>query len=220
MAGHDFYASPFGAAYSAYMERPRLGRLIARAVWGGDTGSYYESMGAIAEVPEGGTIVDCPCGAGPALRALHPGSSTRYVAADLSPSMIRRARRRADRRGLTNVEFLEADATELPLPPTSVDLFVSFWGLHCFGDPRGALAEAARVLAPGGRLVGASFVAGRDSLRQRLLIRPGLGDFGRVGTQPQLEAWLDAAEFVPTRMQRSGPMLFFDAQPQAHERAR
>jgi hypothetical protein len=72
MVPDDFYASPFGVAYSAYMERPRLSRLISRTVWGGDSKPYYESMGAIAEVPDGGTIVDCPCGAGPALRAVRP----------------------------------------------------------------------------------------------------------------------------------------------------
>ena len=68
MAREDFYDSLFGRTYSAYMDRPQLGRAIARAVWGSDSGQYYRSMSAIAEVPVGGTIVDCPCGAGPALR--------------------------------------------------------------------------------------------------------------------------------------------------------
>lgn len=54
MAPDDFYASPFGVAYSACMERPRLSRLISRTVWGGDSRPYYESMGAVAEVPDGG----------------------------------------------------------------------------------------------------------------------------------------------------------------------
>ncbi len=207
----DFYASPFGAAYSAYMERPGLSRLISRTVWGGDSKPYYESMNAIAEVPDRGTIVDCPCGAGPALRAVRPDGSVHYVAADLSPSMIRRARKRAEARGLTGVEFLESDATELPLPSESVDLFLSFWGLHCFDDPPAALAESARVLKPGGRLVGCCFVRGRDSLRQRLLVRPGSGDFGQVGTQSEVEAWLATAGFAVSSTERSGPMLFFDA---------
>ena len=100
MSRDDFYASPFGAIYSTYMERPRLSRWVGRLVWGGDTRPYYDSMRAVAEAPEGSTIVDCPCGAGPALRALDPARSVRYVAADLSPSMIRRARRRARARGL------------------------------------------------------------------------------------------------------------------------
>lgn len=213
MSRSDFYASPFGAIYSAYMGRPRLARPIGRVMWGGNPGRYYESMVAIGEVPQGGTIVDCPCGAGAAFRGLSPDSPVRYLAADLSPAMLRRARRNARRRGIDNVEFVEADATTLPLPDGSADLFLSLWGLHCFADPAGALAEAARVLKPGGRLVGASFVAGNDSLRQRLLIRPDLGDFGRVGTQGEIEAWLGAAGFGLSQVECSGPMLFFEARP-------
>lgn len=207
----DHYASPFGAIFSAYMERPWLSRLIGRAVWGGDPGGYYESMAAIEEVQADGTIVDCPCGAGPALRALSPGTTAQYVAVDLSPSMLRRARRRAERRGLNGVEFVEADATRIPLPTTSAKLFLSFWGLHCFEDPAAALAEAARILEPGGRLVGAALVRGSKRLRQRLLVRPGCGDFGQPGTRSEVESWLASAGFEPSGLESSGPMLFFDA---------
>jgi SAM-dependent methyltransferase len=211
MAGRDFYASLFGVVYSTYMERPRLGRAISRAVWGGDSKAYYEGMGATAEVPAGGTVVDCPCGAGPALRAVRPEAGLRYVAADLSPSMLRRARKRAAARGLARVEVIAADAAALPLPADAADLFFSFWGLHCFEDPGAALVEAARVLKPGGRLVGSCFVRGDDSRRQRLLVRPGKGDFGQVGNEPEVRAWLAAAGFELSGASRSGPMLFFDA---------
>jgi SAM-dependent methyltransferase len=207
----DFYASPFGAAFSAYMERPRLSRPLGRAVWGGDNRLYYESMAAIGAVPPGGTVVDCPCGAGPALRAVPPDGSLRYVGVDRSPSMLRRARKRARSRGLCAAELVEADATAIPLPPACADLFLSYWGLHCFADPQAALREAARILKPGGRLVGATFVRGRDSLRQRLLIRPDFGDFSRVGTQPEVVSWIGEAGLVLNAASCSGPMLFFDA---------
>lgn len=109
MARDDFYASPFGAIYSAYMERPRLNSRISRLFWGGDTRPYYESIAAAAVVPAGGTIVDCPCGAGPALRGVPSNGSIRYVGVDLSPSMLLRARKRAAARGLTSVDFIQAD---------------------------------------------------------------------------------------------------------------
>ena len=211
MSRDDFYASPFGIAYSTYMERPRLSRLIGRVLWGGDSKPYYDSMSAIEEVTGGGTVVDCPCGAGPALCSLRPETGVRYVAADISPSMLRRARKRALVRSLTEVEFIEADATDIPLPSASTDLFLSFWGLHCFEKPAVALTEAARVLKPGGRLTGSCFVRGKDSLRQRFLVRPGSGDFGQVGTESEIAAWLAAAGFEAPSMARSGPMLFFDA---------
>lgn len=211
MSRSDFYASPFGAAYSAYMERPRLARLVARAVWGADVRPYYASMAAIGEVPAGGTIVDCPCGAGPALQALRSRRDIRYVGVDLSPSMLDRASRNAERRGLSKLELVRADALEIPLPDAGADLFLSYWGLHCFSDPAAALIEAARVLEPGGRLVGSAVVAGRESLRQRLLIRPGAGDFGNPGTAGEVTAWLSDAGFAAPTIRRSGPMLFFDA---------
>lgn len=206
----DFYASAFGVAYSTYMERPWLSSRISRLVWGGDTRPYYESMGAVAELPADSTVIDCPCGAGPALRAVRAGGP-RYVGVDLSPAMLRRARARAVERGLGSAELVEASATELPLPTGSADLFLSYWGLHCFEDPRAALAEAARVLKAGGRLIGACFVRGTDSLRQRLLVRPRRGDFGPLGTQPEIESWIRAAGLELDGVSRSGPFLFFEA---------
>lgn len=209
MSREDFYASPLGAAYSAYMERPQVSSRISRIVWGGDTRPYYASMAAAGEVPAGGTIVDCPCGAGPAMRAIP--AEVDYVGVDLSPSMLRRARERAARRGLTRVEFIEADAAAIPLPADFADLLFSFWGLHCFPDPAAALLEAARILKPGGRLVGSSFLRGKEMLRQRLFIRPHVGDFGPLGSQAEIESWLVEAGLDLISANRSGPFLFFEA---------
>lgn len=213
MSRDDFYASPVGAAYSAYMERPRLSRPLGRLFWGGDTGAYYESMAAVGEVADGATIVDCPCGAGPALRALEPGRSIRYVAADLSPAMLGRARRRAEKRRLGDaIEFIETKAEELPLESESADLFLSFWGIHCYPDPEAAVAEIGRVLKPGGRLVGAGFVKDPEpkGLRQRLVMRPGAGDFGRMCTEAELVGWLGEAGISISDSGRSGVYMFFD----------
>jgi SAM-dependent methyltransferase len=207
----DFYDSLFGAIYSAYMERPRLSRCIGWVLWGGDSPPYYESMAAIGALAPGATVVDCPCGAGPALRAVPGGGHLRYLGIDLSPAMLGRARRRAAARGLGEAEFLEADAAALPLESGSADLFLSYWGLHCFADPAAALAEVARVLKPGGRLVASSFVRGRDSLRQRLLIRPHTGGFGALGSQAEIERWLTTAGLAPDAVARSGPFLFLEA---------
>jgi SAM-dependent methyltransferase len=210
MSRDDPYASPLGAAYSAYMERPRWSRIVGRLLWGGNTAAYYESMSAVGEVPEGATIVDCPCGAGPAFRALEPGREVRYLAADLSPAMLSRAGARAGKRGLDRIEFVETKAEDLPLDPASADLFLSFWGLHCVPDPRAAIAEIGRVLKPGGRLVGAAFVRG-TSLRQRLMLRPHRGGFGPMCTDPELLGWLADSGLELTEKGRSGLYMFFEA---------
>jgi SAM-dependent methyltransferase len=207
----DFYASALGAAYSAYMERPRLSRPLGRLLWGGDTKRYYASMSAVGAVADGGTIVDCPCGAGPALRALPPGRRIRYIAADLSPAMLRRARDRAATRGLGGIEFIESEASALPLADSSADLFLSYWGLHCYPDPRAAVEEIARVLKPGGQLVGATFVRG-PSLRQRLLLRPNAGDFGPLFEEAELLGWLECSGLALGDSGRSGLYMFFSAE--------
>ena len=199
-----------GLTTSPSGQSPRLSRTIGRLIWGGDTGAYYESMAAVGEVPAGGTIVDCPCGAGPALRVLRPDAGVRYVAADLSPSMLRRARDRAEKRGLDGIELVESKAENLPLEAGSADLFLSYWGLHCFPDPEAAIMEIGRVLKPGGRLVGASFVRG-PSLRQRTMLRPGAGDFGPMCTESELLEWLGRADLRLTDRGRSGLYMFFDA---------
>ena len=57
--------------------------------------------------------------------------------------MLRRIRKRAATRGLDGLELLEADATDLPLEDGIADLFLSYWGLHCFEEPAAAMLEAA-----------------------------------------------------------------------------
>jgi len=193
------------------MERPRLSRVVGGVFWGANTRRYYESMRAIRSVPDGGTIVDCPCGAGPALRELEPGQRVDYIGVDLSPAMLHRAGERAGERGLSQVRLMQGDATAIPLPAESADLFLSYWGLHCFEDPAAALRDAGRVARRGGRLVGSVLVRGRDTLRQRLWVRSEAGAYGLVGTQAEVEAWIEGAGFRLQRGSRSGPMFFFDA---------
>src|SRR5919109_4704833 len=100
------FDGPFGRIYGFYIERERLSRLIAAIVWGGDVRPFYASMRAIADVPEGGVIVDAPCGSGVAFRGLRQGQRVRYLALDLSPRMLERARRRADEPGLGQIELV------------------------------------------------------------------------------------------------------------------
>jgi ubiquinone/menaquinone biosynthesis C-methylase UbiE len=92
-------------------------------------------MGAIGEVPDGGVIVDVPCGAGVAFGGLRADQDVRYIAIDLSPRMLERARRRATRLGLGQIELVEGDTESIPVEAAGVELFLSYWGLHCFPNP-------------------------------------------------------------------------------------
>ncbi|HYU14720.1 MAG TPA: methyltransferase domain-containing protein [Candidatus Acidoferrum sp.] len=201
----------FGRLYSFHIERERLSRLIAAVVWGGDVRPFYTSMRAIGEVSDGGLIVDAPCGAGVAFRGLRPEQRVRYIALDLSPRMLERARQRAGDLGLNQIELVEGDALSVPVEDASVDLFLSYFGLHCFPDPEEAVTEMARCLRPGGRVVGGMISRGRTA-RQRLLVRPGRGGFGPGGTVEDLERWLEGAGFGKAAVNASGLFAYFNAE--------
>jgi SAM-dependent methyltransferase len=200
----------FGRLYGSYIDRERLSRLISALVWGADSRPFYASMGAIAEVRDRGLIVDAPCGAGVAFRALRPSQQVRYLALDLSPRMLERARRRAARLGLGQIEFVEGDAGSVPVEDATTDLFLSYWGLHCFPHPAGALAEAARCLGPGGLLVGGMITRGA-TVRHRLLVRPGRGGFGPGGTVEDLRCWLEDAGLQNVTVEATGLFAYFRA---------
>jgi SAM-dependent methyltransferase len=200
----------FGRAYSFWMERPWLGRAIGVVLWGGDARPFYESMRAIGELPEAALVVDAPCGAGVAFAALSSHQRLRYLALDLSPLMLERARRRARSLGLDQIEFVEGDAEHIPCESSSVDLFLSYWGLHCMPHPDAAVREIARCLRRGGRVVGTMICRG-PRLRQRLFVRPGAGGFGPGGTVDELAGWLAAAGLTASRLELSGPFAYFEA---------
>jgi arsenite methyltransferase len=65
--------------------------------------------------------------------------------------MLTLARRNAAEAGATNVEFLQGQIERIPLPDASVDVIISNCVINLSADKRQVLAEAFRVLKPGGR---------------------------------------------------------------------
>jgi SAM-dependent methyltransferase len=186
-------AGPFGTFYDFYIERPRLAQVVGRTLWGIDIAPLYASMAAIAELPDGATVLDAPSGGGVALRALRPGQRVRWIAVDVDPAMLARFARRARERGLEAdaVELVEADMRALPLADACADLCLSYSGLHMVAEPDVAIAEIARCLKPGGQLIGSTFLAA-GSRRQRLLLGQGerTGVNGTRGSAAELRGWL------------------------------
>jgi ubiquinone/menaquinone biosynthesis C-methylase UbiE len=92
-------------------------------------------------------------GGGALLRSLLLGTRGEVFGADISETMIARARDRFARdvrRG--RLHLYRASAESLPLPPATVTRAVSVNSLYFWPDPAAALAELARVVKPGGRL--------------------------------------------------------------------
>lgn len=182
---------PWAALYSFGMARPLVARAAGIVGFGTDFGGLYAAIDSIAEVPAGGTVLDVPCGAGIALRGVR--QPLRYLAADISPAMLHRTARAAARLGVA-VTTIEADVARLPLPDHSVDLCLSLTGLHCFPDPRAAVAELARVT---GDRMELTWLRSDAGLRYRPILLAGRrgGLVGPSATPAEVERWLVDAGF-------------------------
>ena len=107
-----------------------------------------------ARVGPGSDALDLCCGTGDLTLALREriGPDGRVVGSDFSEPMLELARRKSGERGVA-VEFGWADALELPYGDSSFDAVTIGFGARNLADLDKGLAEMARVLKPGGRLV-------------------------------------------------------------------
>ena len=71
---------------------------------------------------------------------------------DMTAAMLAKARAAATEMGVTNVEFVEAEAEQLPFPDASFDVVISNGVIDLIPDKDAVFAELYRVLAPGGRM--------------------------------------------------------------------
>jgi len=204
---------PWAAVYDFFVEREALSRPAGLILFGTDTRRLYEGIAAIDEVPDGGAILDIPCGGGVALRGLRPDRDVRYVAADIAPAMLERTADAARERGVeAQVETVAADAEDLQFADGEFDLCLSFAGLHCFPHPDVAAREIARVLKPGGRFVGSVFLTDGGIRYQPMVVFGRVaGVMGPSGGRDDLERWLDGAGLGDVSIEHSGAIAYFDA---------
>ncbi|MEO6447012.1 MAG: arsenite methyltransferase [Gemmatimonadaceae bacterium] len=108
---------------------------------------------ALADLREGETVLDLGSGGGidVLLSARRVGPSGKAYGLDMTEEMLALANANKARAGATNVEFLRGHIEEIPLPDASVDVIISNCVINLSGDKRTVLAEAFRVLKPGGR---------------------------------------------------------------------
>ena len=110
---------------------------------------------AIANLRPGEVVLDLGSGGGIDcfLAAEKVGSTGRVIGLDMTPEMIKLARRNAKTLGVTNVDFRYGEMEEMPIPDASVDVIISNCVINLSPDKDAVFAEASRVLKPGGRLI-------------------------------------------------------------------
>ena len=108
---------------------------------------------AVADLHEGETVLDLGSGGGAdvLISARRVGPSGKAIGLDMTDEMLELARANARTAGVTNVEFVKGYIEELPIPDASVDVIISNCVINLSADKQRVIAEAARVLRPGGR---------------------------------------------------------------------
>lgn len=139
------------------------GKAVCKAVWnmGVEENTRYLDL-AMAGIPEdfSGKLLEVPVGTGvltmPVYKTLPNADIT---CLDYSADMMKVAQHRAEKMGLSNVQFRQGDVGALPFGANSFDLVLSLNGFHAFPDKEAAFRETFRVLKPGGTFCGCFYIA-------------------------------------------------------------
>jgi len=140
------------------------------------------------------TIADLGAGEG-IFSQLLAQRAEQVIAVDNAPKMIEYASALARQNGVSNLEFRLGDLEEPPILPASVDLAFFSQSLHHAAKPARAVAAAARILRPGGRIVILDLLRHGFEEARDLYQDVWLGF-----TQVQLRGFLDAAGFTGTEI--------------------
>lgn len=113
----------------------------------------------------GDRILDLAAGTGTSSASIAKSGAT-VIAADFSPGMIEVGRKKFGR--VRNMQFVEADATDLPFADDEFDATTISFGLRNVVEPKKAIAEMFRVTKPGGRIVICEFSTPPNSVMKGL----------------------------------------------------
>jgi SAM-dependent methyltransferase len=109
---------------------------------------------ALASLRSGETVVDLGSGGGfdCFLAAKEVGETGKVIGVDMTPDMVSKARRNAEKMGTRNVEFRLGEIENLPAADNTADIIMSNCVINLSPDKRNVYKEAYRILKPGGRL--------------------------------------------------------------------
>jgi len=167
---------------------------------------------ALIELREGETVLDLGSGGGidVLLSAKRVGPTGKAYGLDMTDEMLALARENQRQAGVTNVEFLRGEIENIPLPENAVDVIISNCVINLSADKDRVLAEAFRVLKPGGRFaVSDVVVRGEvpDEVRRSMLL--WVGCIAGAMEEKEYAAKLERAGFTDIAME---PTREYDAE--------
>jgi ubiquinone/menaquinone biosynthesis C-methylase UbiE len=138
------------------------------------------------------------------LSARRVGPTGRVIGVDMTPSMLERARRSAEKAGLSNVEFRQGNAEALPVPDASVDIIISNCVINLTADKGRVFREAYRAMRQGGRLEVSDIVTDKDFSPQERAAAENWGSciYGALPEQEYLDLVAQAG-FTSIQVRRS-----------------
>jgi SAM-dependent methyltransferase len=173
---------------------------------------------ALAELQPGEVVLDLGSGGGidVLLSARRVGPTGKAYGLDLTDEMLALARENQARSGLTNVEFLKGEIEHIPLPDNSVDVIISNCVINLSADKDRVIAEAFRVLKPGGRFAVSDVVVRGDDvpleIRRSMELWVGCiaGALEESTYRNKLSgAGFEAVDVEPTRIYRAADAMQF-----------
>jgi ubiquinone/menaquinone biosynthesis C-methylase UbiE len=181
---------------------------------------------ALAELKPGETVLDLGSGGGidVLLSARRVGPGGKAYGLDMTDEMLALARENQQKSGLTNVEFLRGEIEHIPLPDHSVDVVISNCVINLSADKDLVIAEAFRVLKPGGRFAVSDVVVRGsdipDAVRRSMELWVGCvaGALDETTYRQKLHrAGFDGVDMEPTRIYRAEDAREFLNQAQLHD---
>ncbi len=165
----------------------------------------------LADLGPGETVLDLGSGGGVdvLLSARRVGPTGKAYGVDMTDDMLDLARENQRKAGVENVEFLKGEIEDVPLPDGAVDVVISNCVINLAADKRKVLAEAFRVLRPGGRFAVSDVVvrgAVPEDLRRNVELWMGCvaGALEEDEYRGLLaEAGFEEIEIEPTRIYRA-----------------
>ena len=127
---------------------------LKRVPGGADMGLGCGNPRTIASLQADEVVLDLGSGGGfdAFLATREIGTHGRVIGVDMTPAMVSKARANAAATPVPQAEFYQADMASLPLPDGIADVLISNGAINLARDKQAVLAEAFRVLRPGGRL--------------------------------------------------------------------